>query len=152
LTIALVDTSIFCNILAVPGRAQRRDEVLDKLEVYIESGVTLFLPVATILETGNHIAHISNGAHRYATAKRFVEQVRQALDGTAPWMIPEPLLDPAVLQGYLDEFPDAAMREMGLGDLSIVHEYERLCDLVRRSRRVFIWSLDQHLSAYDFEP
>lgn len=152
MTIVLVDTSVFCNILAVPGRSQAREEVIDKLQILIEDGVTLFLSMATILETGNHIAHINDGRRRRTTAERFVRQVRQALDGKAPWMIPHPLLDPAALQGYLNEFPDSAMRGLGLGDLSIVKEFERQCNLTRRARRVFIWSLDHHLSAYDFTP
>ncbi len=46
----MVDTSIFCNILAVPGRSQVRDDVFDELRIYIEDGVALFLPMATILD------------------------------------------------------------------------------------------------------
>jgi hypothetical protein len=150
-SIALVDTSIFCNILDIPGRNQHRASVLAQLRVHIENRVTLLLPMATILETGNHIAHIRGGRLRRATAQRFVAQVQQALSGAAPWTVPLPLLDPDALHTYLGEFPDLAMRGLGLGDLSIIKEFERQCQL-HPSRRVFVWSLDKHLKGYDRGP
>lgn len=151
MSIVLVDTSVFCEIVPVPGRSQLRDEILGQLEEHIQNEVTLLLPIATILETGNHIAHINDGRQRRVTAEKFVQLVQQALgniEGPAPWTVPQPLLSPEDLQRYLNEFPDHAMREIGLGDLSIIKEYERQCQL-HQLRRVFIWSLDDHLSAYD---
>ena len=151
MSIGLVDTSVFCEIVPVPGRSQHQEEILDTLEDHIRENVTLLLPIATILETGNHIAHIPDGRLRRATAERFVELVQQALgnvEGPAPWTVPQPLLAPEDLQRYLNEFPDHAMRKVGLGDLAIIKEYERQCQL-HQMRRVFIWSLDDHLSAYD---
>jgi hypothetical protein len=35
-----------------------------------------------------------------------------------------------------------------MGDLSMIKEWERQCEL-HRARRVFIWSLDGHLAGYD---
>ena len=151
MSIGLVDTSVFCEIVPVPGRSQHRGAILAELEDYIRNEVTLLLPVATILETGNHIAHIPDGRLRRSTATCFVELVQQALgnmEGPAPWTVPQPLLTPEDLQRYLNRFPDYAMQEIGLGDLSIIEEYERQCQL-HQARRVFIWSLDCHLSAYD---
>lgn len=150
MSIGLVDTSIFCEVVPVPGRSQRRQEVLAELEYHIRDGVTLLLPVATILETGNHIAHIPDGGQRRASAQRFVQLVHQALcsvEGPAPWTVPEPLLTPEAMQRYLNDFPDCAMQGIGLGDLSIIEEYRRQCQL-HRVRLVFVWSLDSHLSAY----
>jgi hypothetical protein len=72
-------------------------------------------------------------------------------DSAAPWTISRPLLDPDELGRYLSEFPDHAMRGLTLGDLSIIKEFERQCEL-HHARRVFIWSLDQHLGAYDRPP
>jgi hypothetical protein len=151
MTIALEDTSVFCEIVPVPGRSQHRDATLDQFEAYIREEVTLLLPIATILETGNHIGHIDDGHVRRRTAERFVALVQPALGnvaGPAPWTVPDPLLDPEDLQRYLDEFPDCAMRGLGLGDLSILKEFERQCEL-NQAHRVFIWSLDDHLAAYD---
>ena len=49
------------------------------------------------------------------------------------------------------DYPDHAMQGAGMGDLSIVKEWERQCDL-NRARRVLIWSFDEHLAGYDREP
>lgn len=54
--IVLVDTSILLNILGVPHMSDQRVEVKEQLEDYIRRGDHLFLPIATVLETGNHIA------------------------------------------------------------------------------------------------
>jgi len=151
MSIGLVDTSVFCEILPVRGMDQHREQVLDTLARFIQAGVTLLLPVATILETGGHIAHIPDGRLRRSTAESFVERVQEALGnvgGPAPWTVPQPLLNPEALQSYLAEFADYAMREISLGDLSIIKEYDRQC-LLHPYRHIFIWSLDRHLSAYD---
>ncbi len=146
--IALVDTSIFCNVLNIPRRNQDCENIRAQLRAYIEDQVTLLLPMATIVETGNHVAQIKDGRLRRKKAEQFVQHIKDALDNTAPWAIPQPLLDPDALREYLDEFPDSAMRGVGLGDLSIIKEYERQCQL-HPARRVFVWSLDKHLQSCD---
>jgi hypothetical protein len=52
------------------------------------------------------------------------------------------------LREWLAEFPDHAGRGSGLGDLSIIHDWKRLC-AQNAARRVYIWSLDRHLASYD---
>jgi hypothetical protein len=151
MTIALVDTSVFCNIVPVPGLDEHRSDIIGQLGEFIQDNVTLFLPVATILETGRHIAHLSDGQLRRSAAQRFVGFVTQALDSGLPWTVPQPLLDPQALREYLTEFPDFAMRGLTLADLSIVKEFECQCRL-HTARRVFIWSLDHHLSVCDRHP
>ena len=147
MSIGIVDTSIFCEILQVPRKCQQPDFVLLELRHHIEQGVTLLLPMATILETGNHIAQNGDGNVRRITADRFVKQVRTAIDGKAAWTITRPLFNPEDLNQYLDEFPDHAMRGTGLGDLSIIKEFEYVCKL-HPHRNIFIWSLDHHLREY----
>jgi hypothetical protein len=148
MTICLVDTSIFLNVLDIPGRADQRKEVLADLAKLNQ--VDLLLPFAAIVETGNHIAHLDDGRMRRLYAERFVTQVRKALAGEAPWTV-TPMPHPAEITGWLDRFPDAAMQALGLADLAIVAEWEVQC---RRwpARRVFIWSLDEHLNSHDREP
>ncbi|MEA3642246.1 MAG: hypothetical protein VBE63_20230 [Lamprobacter sp.] len=70
-----------------------------------------------------------------------------------PWPVKSPFkpisfLQATELQAWLNEFPDHAMSGSGLGDLSIIHDWQRLC-AQNRGRRVYIWSLDDHLRAYD---
>ena len=85
-TVLIIDTSVFLNALNVPGFNQRRVEVLKDLEQFIRAeNVNMLLPLAAILETGNHIAQLSDGRLRREYATKFASQVRQAIQGTAPW-------------------------------------------------------------------
>lgn len=145
--IVIVDTSILLNILDVPGRNESRTEVLTALDARIEAGDHLFIPMSAIVEVGNHIAQLSSGAQRRATAERFVAEVRKALADEAPW---KPINFPSNLEvlGWLDAFPDAAMQGLGMGDLSIKKEWETLCAKYRMSR-VRVWTLDEDLAGLD---
>ena len=60
-TIVLVDTSILLNVVDVPGRNQQRVAVLKTLEQRILQRDHLFIPLAAIIETGHHIAHVADG-------------------------------------------------------------------------------------------
>lgn len=144
--VCLIDTSIFAELLNIPGMTSQRNEILEALQQKINANESLFLPMATIFETGNHIAHNGDGTQRRQCAERFVVLVQKALDGTIPFT---PLSFPTrdALQNWLAGFPDSAMRASGIGDLSIVHDWERQCRL-HQGRRIYIWSLDAHLSSH----
>ena len=148
--ICLIDTSSFLEILNVPHKASQSELILQKLEEKIKARESLFLPMATILETGNHIAQNGDGNQRRTCAEKFVNQVTQALEGKSPFT-PISFLKKEDLQGWLKEFPDEAMQGRGLGDLSIIHDWQRICDQ-NLGRRVYIWSLDKHLKGYNRPP
>lgn len=150
MTVCLVDTSILLNVLDVPGRNQQRRAVLARLRKLLAEPADLLLPFAAIVETGNHIAHIADGRQRRACAERFVAEVQKALDGEAPWTV-TPLPGPQEIRGWLDRFPDAAMRGAGLADLSIIVAWEAQCARWP-ARRVLVWSLDRHLDGCDRRP
>lgn len=145
--IVLVDTSIFCEILEVPNMCSRVEPTRAELRQRLQRGELLLLPLATIIETGNHIAQNGDGRQRRQAAERFAAQVMKALDGSSPFHPTSPM-DLDALKAWLGEFPDYATRGVGLADLSIIKEWERQCDL-NQARRVLIWSLDKHLSGYD---
>lgn len=145
--ICLLDTSIFVEILNVPDKATQPENILAQLKEHIQNRESLFLPMATILETGNHIGQNGDGGARRQCAQQFVRQVSAALAGQSPFK-PISFLQATELQAWLSEFPDHATRGSGLGDLSIIHDWQRLC-VQNRGRRVYIWSLDSHLRAYD---
>lgn len=67
-SVCLIDTSIFTNILNVPGRNQNKADVNHAFREYIDLGCTFILPMATIIETGNHIAQNGDGRLRRDTA------------------------------------------------------------------------------------
>jgi hypothetical protein len=149
-SIVLVDTSILLNVLDVEGRNDLRDEVLDALGACIQAGDHLFIPIAAIVETGNHIAHVANGAARRSAAQRFVQAVQDALDNVAPWK-PLNFPDHTDLAAWLQAFPDHASRRIGMGDVSIQHEWKQLCAKFPMSK-VRVWSVDQDLQGCEYPP
>lgn len=150
MSICLVDTSVFCEILGVPRMSKEHKGYLQELRGKIDAGESLLLPMVAIIETGNHIGQNGDGRQRRHTAKHFVSIVKQAIEGTSPFT-PTPFMDSQTLLVWLDLFVDAAAREIGLADLSIQQEWERQRRL-NPLRRVYIWSKDQHLGGYDTDP
>jgi hypothetical protein len=129
------------------GRDQDHASVVAELKRLISEKTTLLLPLAAVVETGNHIAQHGDGRERRQAAERFGNDVSAAIEGLAPWT-PTPFFELDAMRSWLAEFPNHAMRGLGLGDLSIVKEWERQCRL-HPGRRVYIWSLDGHLGGYD---
>jgi hypothetical protein len=153
-SICLIDTSIFLEILNVPNCNQHRASVLEDFKTYAESGCTFLLPMATILETGNHIAQNGDGTMRRKTAERFVKAVKEAFTGEAPWRTTT-FPNTAEIMLWIDQFPDLAGKNKtpdkqegtSFGDLSIIQEFHKSCNLFPMSE-VFIWSLDSDLQNY----
>ena len=148
--IVIVDTGIFLNLLNVPAYNQDSDAVRTRFEKFAEDGADFELPIATVIESGNHIAGLSDGGDRRRFAETFSRQVRRALQAETPWTL-TPLPSETQLGDWLAGFPEAAMRELSLGDLSIVKAWQTACQR-RPLRRVRSWSLDTGLQGYDREP
>jgi hypothetical protein len=150
----LIDTSIFLNLLDIPNRNQAHQEVLKNYQIYEKLGCSFSLPMATIIETGNHVAQNGNGDVRRKKASWFVEQVKAAFNGEAPWTVSKfPETDEILL--WVDEFIELAGKNKApnkqegtsFGDLSIIQEFHKACKLFP-TREVFIWSLDSDLKMY----
>lgn len=158
-SICLVDTSVFTNLLNVTGRNQHRTEVIMAFREYAELGCKFILPVATIFETGNHIAQNGDGRLRRATAQRFVAEVKAAFDGSAPWSPAEMPTEREWLL-WLDDFPQRAGENKSpakinegtsWGDLTIIKEFDKCCLRFPMSE-IFIWSLDSDLQQCHYRP
>jgi len=157
--IVLLDTSVYLNVLDVPGFNQDRQTVLDDFRKAIEQNDHFLLPLATVWETGNHIAHLPNGQQRRAFAQRLVDDVLRAFQGQTPYRATHfPERDE--FEAWLKDFPDKAMcnksstkttEGTSLADHSIIKEWKRNCRLNPMSR-VRIWSLDMDLSGHDRRP
>ena len=149
-SVCLIDTSVFLEILNVPGKAGMHGLIIRELEEKIRDGEGLFLPMATIFETGNHIGQNGDGSQRRDCALKFVAQVELAIDRKSPF-VPLNFVEASVMRAWLAEFPNWARDGSGLGDLSIVHDWQRLCQQ-NKARRVYIWTHDTtHLAGYDTE-
>lgn len=153
-SICLIDTSILLNFLNVTNCNQDRELVLKDYKIYVESSCTFLLPMATIIETGNHIAQNGNGTMRRKTAIHFVAEVKAAFKGEAPWSLTQ-FLEAKEMLLWIDNFPDLAGRNKAadkyegtsFGDLSIIEEFNKSCKRFPM-REVFIWSLDSDLNSY----
>ncbi|MBQ3415898.1 MAG: hypothetical protein IJH39_11320 [Clostridia bacterium] len=147
--VRVIDTSVLLNILDIPNRNANHEEVFKEFKELAESkNETLILPLASIIETGNHIAHISDGNIRREKAKLFSIYLKKTANGEAPWEYFGKELDKDDLSIIADEFPSNAMMETGIGDMSIIRAYEKYKQLVPSIGRIMIWSLDGHLQGY----
>ncbi len=154
--IVLLDTSVYLNVLNLPGRNQDRAAVLDLFTDRVQNGDHFLLPMATIWEAGNQVSRLPDGAQRYRFAVKLVADVHNAINGEAPYRTTY-FPDSTVFSTWLNEFPDYAKRNkapdkttegISLSDLAIIQEWERT--RARHSlSRVLIWSLDRDLAGYD---
>ena len=89
--VVIIDTSVMCCLLDIPGKQTcgpdhdkwDTDRAKEALKKAGEEGATLVLPLATLIETGNHIAQAPQ--LRYELATDFAQYVRLAADGQSPW-------------------------------------------------------------------
>lgn len=148
--VVIVDTSVLLNVLDVPSFNQDRERVLAQFGRLVDADASFLLPLATIFETGDHIADLPDGRQRRRYAEEFRATIREALKGEAPWVLIR-FPDGRQLARWLDDFPDYAMRGPDLSDLSIIKAWETECAR-HKGRRVRIWALDGHLQSYDRVP
>ena len=146
-----VDTSILCCMLRLPHFCDAEyAAVLEEFERIATCSDVLLLPLASVIETGNHIANVGDGNVRRAVAITFADYLRDTVDNKAPWAFVEARWTARDLSNYADKFSDCATRKIGFGDLSIIEEYR---DYISRvpGVSVRIWSLDHHLASHCYE-
>lgn len=153
MTVWFVDTSVFCNLLPVPGFDQHRVDVAAEYRDKLARREALILPVTAVVETGNFIAQLSDGRTRRRTATSFIDVLRLVVQGKAPWRLHEfpwgvdflsRLLDGADSGSTLVEH---AVNGLGAGDLCILTERQTYA-LRTGLRDVRIWTRDNALSGY----
>ena len=151
----VVDTSILCVLLGIPGMDtcgpdddrwdyERCKAVFDK---ETDDGTTFVLPIATIIETGNHISQVLHS--RRVKAQELVEIVRKTLNEEEPWAAfsqQEPLWTNEGWNKIIDEWPDLANAGISIGDATIrdVAEY-----YAKAGFEVTIFTGDAGLKAYE---
>jgi hypothetical protein len=148
-----VDTSVLMNVLDVPGYAQDRGHVLSVQQDRREQGDTFILPVAAVVESGNHITRLKNGHDRRQAADRFSKLLMLVATGQAPWRLYSSAWDGGFL-GRLaaggmtgSSLVEHAVRGLGCGDLSILVEREMYRERTGISD-VRVWTLDALLDSY----
>ncbi|OYQ25105.1 hypothetical protein CHU93_14865 [Sandarakinorhabdus cyanobacteriorum] len=132
--VLVIDTSVMCCLLGVPGKdtcgsaGDRWDtaRARDAVAAATARGSIIVLPLATIIETGNHIAQAPS--RRFDLASELSRYILLAADGETPWAA---FTDQADLWGrerlreLAATWPGLAAASTSLGDASIkdVAEY-----------------------------
>ncbi|MEV4291968.1 hypothetical protein AB0K40_41240 [Nonomuraea bangladeshensis] len=147
-----MDTTVLCNLLDVPGKNQSRAEIVQEL-AHDKRGCDLILPVTAVIETGNHIAQLSDGRLRRQYAEKLSQLLELVINGRAPWVLHTLTWGADFLRSLVDgagtgiPLSDHAMSKLGLGDLCILAERE-----LYRSRvvgvEVGVWTLDDQLRSH----
>ncbi|MFO0573363.1 MAG: hypothetical protein U1A78_05160 [Polyangia bacterium] len=124
----ILDTSILCVYLQVPGKEtcgssdSRWDgaRVRALIEQAVQEGASLVLPLATVIETGNHIAQARS--ERFEKAQALVDLIAQAADARSPWLALGTETEQwagASLKEIVASWPADAARRLSMGDTLI---------------------------------
>jgi hypothetical protein len=149
--VTFIDTSVLCELLAVPGMCSQHDDIRTEFELRDEAGERFVIPITAVIETGNHIAQATGD--RRAAAERFVRFLGAAGVSEAPFTVHELSWDDQFLtelcSGNATGQPlvDLAGARMGAGDIAILVERDRF----KRGSAytdVRLWTLDEALGAH----
>ncbi|MBR4647496.1 MAG: hypothetical protein IKO75_10330 [Bacteroidales bacterium] len=127
--ILIIDTSIMCVWLKVPGKettGKNNEYTYDIVARHIEEergrGTKLVLPIATIIETGNHIAH-ANGNKEHSI-EELSSMIISSAKGENPWIaidMQHSLWDVDNLSALMEEWKKTVISEkQSIGDAAIV--------------------------------
>lgn len=149
-TVHFIDTSVLVELLNIPGMNQRHEQAKAEYQRLVSNQDTFVLPIAVLIETGNHIGQIADGGCRYEISLKFSQIVQKAIRSEDHWnAVPE--LPICVLKQMMDDFCEWTKHSSGFGDLSIVQQFEDYWQKRQPIGTMRIWSFDTHLSAYQKE-
>lgn len=148
-SLVLLDSSVLCEWMKIPGHcsASKHADVAKTMKSLLEDGATFFIPIAAVVEVGNHVANIKDGTVRRKSADKFTGLLRKCLEEERPFAT-IPLWDRGDLKRYVDSFVANATVGIGMGDISIIREFEKLCEANPTAQEVWIWTTDGHLDSY----
>jgi len=156
--VVVFDTSVLCVLLAVPGKDTCGpdddfwdQERVDSLIREEKSQRSVFvLPLATIIETGNHIAQARR--RRLETAQALMALLEMSLNEEEPWAAfsqQAELWGEERMRRLIEEWPTLSQSALSLGDATI----SAVADFYARTgAEVLIATGDQGLKAYQPTP
>jgi hypothetical protein len=151
--VLIIDTSILCCLLCIPGKEtcgsndQQWNHANVKALLEEEQDSVWVLPLASIIETGNHISQASHS--RFELATEFAKILASAANATAPWTAfseQSDLWSQASIISLCETWPTLAAAGTSIGDATIksVAEY-----YARGGIPVEILTGDAGLKAYE---
>lgn len=142
-----IDTSVLVELLNIPKMNDRHAQAQAEYEALAAKGDVFVLPVAVLVETGNHIAHISDGTMRYQIAVQFSALVQKAVNSGDNWNT-VPSISPDTLESIMKQFPVRAQSQTGFGDISIIEQFNDYWKNRQPIGEMRIWAFDGHLKGY----
>ena len=84
--IVVMDTCILLELLDVPKHNERHSDITEEFQRLEDIGADLILPMAAIIEAGNHIADLPNGHDRRVAAmsQPFARRYKDKRPGKRP--------------------------------------------------------------------
>ncbi len=152
----IIDTSILCIWLDVPGMEGsgpdhdrwNKKRVGEKIQAGMHDKTTTFvLPLASIIETGNHIAHARHSRKERGDA--LADLMRKSAEQQTPWAAfsdQTVLWSAEKLKLLADSWPELAVQKLSLGDATIKNVAEYYSQM---GYAVEILTGDQGLKAYE---
>jgi hypothetical protein len=126
--VLVLDTSVLCCWLRVPGKDTAgpaadlwdHERINGLLTAEETLGSTFVLPIASLIETGNHIAQCVGD--RFALATKLGKHLAAAADSKSPWAAfsdQSVLWETEALRMLAEEWPPLAAAQMSIGDATI---------------------------------
>ena len=126
--VLIIDTSILCVWREIPGKEEcgpdtdrwNKERVDKKIDDETKINTTFVLPLATIIETGNHIAQASS--YRKERADALANLMRKSADHATPWAAfsdQSVLWSDEMLKSLANKWPNLAVQKFSLGDVTI---------------------------------
>ncbi|MBP2857797.1 hypothetical protein J8657_09315 [Dickeya oryzae] len=153
--VLIIDTSILCVWLEIPGMLDcgrdsdkwNKDRIDAKIESEKKNSTTFVLPLATIIETGNHIAQAAHS--RRERALLLAEIMKDSANQKTPWAAfseQSTLWSPEKLITLADAWPELANQKLSLGDTTIKDVAEYYASM---GYQVEILTGDEGLKSYE---
>ena len=153
--VLILDTSILCVWLEVPDMDScgpdtdkwNRQRVMNKIKTEEKDGTIFVLPIASLIETGNHIAQSKHS--RRERGQALADLMKKSANEESPWAAfseQSALWSSEMLVRLAEAWPDLAAKKLTLGDATIKNVAEYYAQM---GYRVEILTGDAGLKAYE---
>lgn len=154
----IIDTSYLWDFFGIPARdpgekeaerLQRKAQMRQRFKTAVQCNARLYVPYCVIFETANSIAHISNDGLRKTLSESLIKAIETCITNSTPWIVTPTdgtYLEKEHLLRLCDKFRHSSVNRIGLTDVAIMHEAERLkSKYAIENRHVHIWTADVRL-------
>jgi hypothetical protein len=152
--IVLIDTSVLCTMLKIPGHFDPRDaeSISSEFEELQLLGARFILPVTALIEIGNFVAQAS--IDRRGLAERFCKLISEAQEENPPWTIRDVNWNREFIESVVagsttgvDLLDHLTNQSLGTGDIAILVERDLIMEQTAYTD-VRIWTRDAKLASF----